>query len=400
MARGLGGLWLKTLKRIGRAQQAQSRKLVKSLLPKTPRVRATRPANPYKLATPRIRQRAAKPSARAAQPAAGLAGSWSKFWYVRPAEGPLTPARRMLYWLYLPSGARPEPRPLVVMLHGCQQSSEEFAAATRMNALAERKGFAVLYPQQSVGVDSHRCWHWYKRSTQQGQGEIALIAGMIRQVQGRHLLDTTRTYAAGLSAGAALATVLALRHPDLIAAVGMHSAPVFGAADSALSAYRVMQHGSLAADSAVQALPEHTGMPAMLIHGDSDSVVRRINMAQLAGQFEIVNAKYLSAAAVLKRDFPARAGGRSARHGYQTETRNCGSKPQIVTCRIRSLGHAWSGGDASMAFSEREGPDASLMMWMFFSRHRRSSAAGSITDRTAAATATRRPARPPGPSRP
>ena len=400
MARSLGSLWLKTLKRMGRAQQVRSRRLVKSLLPTPPRVRAVRLPPTSLSAVPKPQKLARKPSARAAHPATGLAGTWSKSWHLRPAQGPLTPARRMLYWLYRPLGSQPHPQPLVVMLHGCQQTSEEFAAATRMNALAERKGFAVLYPQQSVGVDSHRCWHWYKRSTQQGQGEVALIAGMIKQVQARFLLDASRTYAAGLSAGAALATILALRHPKLIAAVGLHSAPVFGTADSALSAYRVMQHGSSAARSAVQALPECQGMPVILIHGDSDSVVRRINMTQLAAQFQLVNAPWLSNGAASKQDHAARPGGRSPRHGYQLETRYAGGKPQLVTCRITSLGHAWSGGDASMAFSVSEGPDAALLMWTFFSRHRQAAAVTSLTDQTAAGATTRKPAKPPTPSRP
>jgi poly(3-hydroxybutyrate) depolymerase len=63
-------------------------------------------------------------------------------------------------------------------------------------------------------------------------------------VQHKHGLDASRTYVAGLSAGAALAAIVALRHPELIAAVGMHSAPVFGTTHSPFSAYRAMQHGS------------------------------------------------------------------------------------------------------------------------------------------------------------
>lgn len=373
MAKTLGSLWLKSIKRMGKAQQVQGRRLMKSLLPKPVRAAPARRVKPLKLTGPVSGKR---PSAVRRTLTAALPGVWQKFWYSRPAAGTLAPARRMLYWLYLPSGAAAAPRPLVVMLHGCQQTAPDFAVATRMNALAERKGFAVLYPQQSASADSHRCWHWYKRSTQQGQGEVELIAGMIRQVQARHLLDASRTYVAGLSAGAALATILALRHPELIAAAGLHSAPVFGTTDSAMSAYRAMQQGSVrahsdAADTLLRRSPGFSGMPAILIHGDRDPVVRPVNFRQLAEQFEIFNANSMSAAAAVRRDNAARSGGRSPRRAYRTETRYAGSKPQLVACEIRALGHAWSGGDDSVAFSAPEGPDASLMMWTFFARHRR-----------------------------
>jgi poly(hydroxyalkanoate) depolymerase family esterase len=185
------------------------------------------------------------------------------------------------------------------MLHGCEQSAADFAAGSRMNQLAERKGFAVLYPQQSSTADAHRCWHWYKRATQQGEGDIGVIAAMVAQVQQKHGLDTSRTYVAGLSAGAALAAILALRHPALFAAVGMHSAPVFGTTHSPFSAYRAMQHGSASSYGAAArefAGAEFPGMPAILIHGDHDSVVRRVNADQLAEQFEIINGPALTQA--------------------------------------------------------------------------------------------------------
>lgn len=282
----------------------------------------------------------------------------------------------MLYWLYLPPQAGAAPLPLVVMLHGCQQTATDFAASTRMNALAARKGFAVLYPQQSAAADAHRCWHWYKRSTQEGLGDVRLIADMILQVQRKHGLDASRTYVAGLSAGAGLANILALRYPAMVAAVGLHSAPVFGTTDSPMSAYGAMQHGSAASHrdsvrafgSATQAFP---GMPAILIHGARDSVVRRINMTQLTEQFAILNAGRITREAAVLRRYPARSTGRHPRHAYESASWYAGRKPQLVACEIAQLGHAWSGGDGSVDFSAPEGPDATLMMWTFFTHHRR-----------------------------
>ena len=393
------------MRRMGKAQQAQGLRLFESLLPKvtpappattTPRRRRPR----VKLLKPvvaRPAKKARRPTAAQARAAAGLPGTWRKAWFTLPGDGLLTDSRRMLYWLYLPAiavvpDATAVPRPLVVMLHGCQQTAADFAAASRMNELAERKGFAVLYPQQSSAADAHRCWHWYKRATQNGEGDVGVIAAMISQVQQKHGLDASRTYVAGLSAGAALAAIVALRHPELIAAVGMHSAPVFGTTHSPFSAYRAMQHGSGSSYDAVARLfasaqPEFPGMPAILIHGDNDAVVRRVNAEQLAEQFEIINNPVITQNAArpepVVRRYPERRSGRKPRHAYQTTTWYAGRKPQLVKCDVDALGHAWSGGDASMEYSEPDGPDATLMMWTFFTYHRRDAAA-AVTEPDAA----------------
>ncbi|MBA3594783.1 MAG: PHB depolymerase family esterase [Polaromonas sp.] len=378
MARSLSSLWLKSVRRMGKAQQAQGRRLLQSLVPRTPRAPAVRKASAQVVkagpATP-IRTSAPIPG----RALANLPGGWQKSWFSVPAAGQLAPARRMLYWLYLPPDAGNTPLPLVVMLHGCQQMATDFALSTRMNELAARKGFAVLYPQQSATADAHRCWHWYQRSTQEGGGDVRLIADMITQVQARHGLDTRRTYVAGLSAGAGLANILALRYPAMVAAVGMHSAPVFGTTDSAMSAYGAMQHGSRqthreSVRSLVSAGAGFPGMPAILIHGARDRVVRRINMAQLTEQFTLLNAGLITREDAVLRNWPARSTGRHPRHAYESATWYAGRKPQLVACEIAQLGHAWSGGDGSVGFSAPEGPDATLMMWTFFSRHRRSEA--------------------------
>ena len=269
--------------------------------------------------------------------------------------------------------------PLVVMLHGCQQSATDFAVATRMNQLAERKGFAVLYPQQSATADAHRCWHWYKKSTQMGRGDVQRIGMMIEQVQARHGLDSSRTYVAGLSAGAGLAALIAVHYSDMIAAVGLHSGPVVGTSESAASAFRTMQRGSGPAHieaalnfaKSLSAPVMASGIPAILIHGQRDAVVRPVNVAQLTQQFQILNSASITGAEPVQRDFPARAAGRSPSHAYRTVTYYAGRKPQLLRCEIAALGHAWSGGNSQMAFSAPEGPDASLLMWTFFAQHRR-----------------------------
>ena len=291
----------------------------------------------------------------------------------------------MLYWIYIPASAGAiataatpaKPLPLVVMLHGCRQSATDFATSTQMNALAERKGFAVLYPQQSAAHDANRCWTWYKPAARQGHGDVALIAAMVEKVKAKYGFDQSRIYVSGLSAGSGLAALLALRFPALFAAVGLHSGPLFGVADSTLSAYRVMLSGSVAANAAAvdalagqPALGQGAGMPAILVHGARDTVVRRINLQQQAQQFALVNAPVIGGAAPVRKSHPARA-GRNPRHGWTTLTYYAGRKPQIVSCEIEGLGHAWSGGDASVAFSDAQGPDASALIWAFFARHKR-----------------------------
>ena len=399
MTKSLTSFWLKNLRRAGKAQQAQGRKLFKSLLTtaaRTPAAKSVKPAkvaktirsvtlktakvvkavksSVAKTAKPR-RKAAARPAAPVATLLPVLPGSWKKSFFSLPGTG-LAPARRMMYWLYLPSGVSKGPLPLVVMLHGCKQTATDFAASTRMNQLAERKGFAVLYPQQSAAADANRCWHWYRRATQQGNGDVSLIAEMIKQVRARHRLDTTRTYVAGLSAGAGLAAILALRHPQLIAAAGLHSAPVFGTSDSPMSGFQAMQQG--AGVHHKEAVREFTdskmqfpGMPVMLIQGKSDSVVRRVNADHLTAQFSIVDAPWITSAQPVVRSYAGRSSGRSPRHAYKTATYYAGRKPMLVKCEIDLLGHAWSGGEGSLDYSTPEGPDATLLMWNFFSRQQR-----------------------------
>ncbi len=382
MTKSLSSLWLRSIKRLSRSQQSQGRKLLKSMLPKPARTpRRGKPAKLAKSSIPSAKPAAVKrpTPATSAHNSIGLPGTWQKFSFPPPGAGQTAIARRLLYWLYLPASASPEqtaPRPLVVMLHGCQQTAVDFATSTRMNKLAERKGFAVLYPQQSAAKDSHRCWHWYKRTTQQGQGEARLIAEMTVHVQCKHGLDVSRTYIAGLSAGGGLATIVALRHPSVFAALGLHSAPVFGTTDTAMNAYGAMQHGSAmthieAARALGRTLPQFPGMPTILIHGDRDNVVRRINMAQLTKQLTILNAASITRAEPVHRKYLARSGGRNPHPAWQTDTHYAGRKPQLVRCDVSTLGHAWSGGDSEVAFSDRQGPNATLMMWNFFARHRR-----------------------------
>ncbi|MBV7535852.1 PHB depolymerase family esterase [Duganella sp. sic0402] len=335
---------------------------------------ATAPPKPPKPRKPR----AAKPGATSSASAAPLAvratrpvrtvasapspavapGKWLSG-YVPNAVG-----QRMNYWLYLPDNRSEKGMPLVVMLHGCQQTATQFAQGTRMNLHAEKMGCAVLYPQQSASSHPHRCWKWYERATQEGGGDVPTIISIIHKVLTQYDIDRSRIYVAGISAGAGMAHILALNHPGLFAAIGLHSGPVFGAGHSSLGALSVMKHGALgmnadiAAHAILQRHQQFPGMPAILFQGESDNVVKSINQIELTRQSLLLNR--LSAPAKLTEK----------RH-YRLLDYYEGRKLMLRVAQVEKLEHAWSGGDASLKFNDRSGPNASKMMLGFFARHRR-----------------------------
>lgn len=349
---------LRSLARAARSQRKMATSLLAAAVPQPPK-RSRKP-----------------PSARPAVAPPPLAGRWLMGQHALPSR----PGLYLHYWLYLPS-AMPDRVgehgwPLVVMLHGCQQDATQFADGTRMNRLAEAKGYAVLYPQQSASVQAQRCWRWYERAAQQGGGDTALLVDVIGAVCRQHAIDRRRVYACGLSAGAGMAALLALNHPELFAAVGLHSAPMFGGCHDRLGALRVMRHGApLQADAAIDGvLARHSParpmppMPAILIQGQDDRIVHPFNQRQLARQWLLLNGMpdQPAARSVVK---PAGRGGRSNAHEIHDYV--MGRRTLLRVASIGGLGHAWSGGDPSLRFNVAAGPDASRMMLAFFGKHRR-----------------------------
>lgn len=357
MLKLFNSLWRSAARQATKAQRKQTRKLIRQI---------TKPA-----AIPAVRKTVIK-KVRAPS------GTWSRGRFTSKNIDPslaLPAGTRMDYSLYQPSTQSAGETPLVVMLHGCSQNANDFAAGTRMNLLGESKGFGVLYPQQNARMNSQRCWHWYKKPVQHGKGEAALIAELIQQVVARRGFDPTRVYLAGISAGAGLAHIIALNYPDLIAAVGLHSAPRFGVAHDAISAFAVMQNGGGVVHGGSADIGDRSArglaglMPAILIQGLQDNVVRPVNVTQLETQF--CQRNRLTAAqrqATVHR--PAGKSTRSA-HAFDTSDYRVGRQTVLRVCRINNLPHAWSGGDPAYRFNERRGPDASRMMWNFFMRHRR-----------------------------
>ncbi len=270
----------------------------------------------------------------------------------RGSEGSLN------YRLYRPANATAG-MPLVVMLHGCTQSAEDFARGTGMNRLADELGFLVAYPSQSKSANPQKCWNWFKPGDQRrGRGEPALLAGLTRELAAEHGSDAARIYVAGLSAGGAAAAIMAAEYPDIYAAVGIHSGLACGAAKDLPSALMAMNSGSAAA---------RTGrrfVPVITFHGDRDTTVSEVNSRQ------IVAAASAAAGVPLKvRTVQGRSGsGRSFTRHTSAEP---GGKVLIEQWTIAGSGHAWSGGDPSGSYTDPSGPHASREMVRFFLEHRR-----------------------------
>ena len=293
---------------------------------------------------------------------------------------------KLAYGLYVPSAEkRISPMPLVIMLHGCEQDAHAFAAGTRMAELAERHGFAVLFPEQSKSAHAHRCWHWYEKPAQDGAGEARDLVDMIDSLVTYHVFDRRRIYIAGLSAGAAMAAIVSIRYPELIAAVGLHSGMSFGTASSALAGVTLMRRGAIASVERALAhsidLSRFPGLPAIIIHGDADDVVRPSNRDQLLTQFMLLN-RLDRKQSVMPADCAERAiktvrsahGASPRKYAYQLRDLYSGDTLLVRDCEVEGLGHAWSGGLARLAFNDARGPDASKMMWEFFKAHARLSA--------------------------
>jgi poly(hydroxyalkanoate) depolymerase family esterase len=267
------------------------------------------------------------------------------------------------YKLYVPARARTPPgtppsapMPLVVMLHGCEQTPDDFAAGTRMNALAEEFGILVAYPSQPSDANANRCWNWFNRGDQlRGAGEPALIAGIVRQIIREHPVDPARVYVAGLSAGGSAANILGAAYPDLFAAVGVHSGLPVGAAHNSASAFVAMRQGA-PGDRPT------TSVPTIVFHGAADPVVHPRN-----GRF--IAARALSALPRLRK--VERSGRSPGGRSYSTTThRGKNSKPYCEHWVVEGSGHAWSGGHASGSYTDPAGPNASREMLRFFLRHR------------------------------
>jgi poly(hydroxyalkanoate) depolymerase family esterase len=261
------------------------------------------------------------------------------------------------YKLYVPSQYRGQPLPLIVMLHGCTQSPDDFAAGTRMNLRAEEYNCFVVYPEQAASANISKCWNWFRPGDQiRGQGEPALIAGITRQVMSDYSVDEERIYAAGLSAGAAAAAVLAAAYPDLYAAIGVHSGLACGVASDVSSAFAAMRRsGASARRRSGSNLSGTAGysriVPAIVFHGDQDTTVHPNNGDQVIAQL----MEALATDARVTVEDGRVPGGRAYTRTVHRDAADHSIFEQWV---IHGAGHAWSGGSPAGSYTDARGPDA------------------------------------------
>lgn len=280
----------------------------------------------------------------------------------------LRPERR--YRLYVPEHDKQDALPLVVMIHGCRQSADDFEHGTRMNDLADREGFAVLYPEQSSFANLRRCWNWFDTHTASGKGECAIIRAMIAIAFEQTKCDASRVYVAGLSSGAALAGLLAFHYPEQFAAVAMHSGLPPLASPSVASAVLAMKRGVRVDREALArtywATHAVTPPPLIVLHGDEDTRVHERNGTSLVKTWETLFEREPGAPPLI-REIKTVDAKESARGYTQTDFERAG-RIVVRGVRLHGLAHAWSGGDAEFPFNDDKDPNASEMIWKFFER--------------------------------
>jgi poly(hydroxyalkanoate) depolymerase family esterase len=268
------------------------------------------------------------------------------------------------YKLFVPSGYRNEPCPLVVMLHGCKQTPDDFAAGTRMNELAETHTFLAVYPAQSVSANLRKCWNWFEPRNQQRElGEPSLVAGITRSVMEAYAVDRERVYVAGMSAGGAAAAVLGATYPDLYAAIGVHCGVASGLADGVISGLIVMDSGNGTGTS--RASRERAESPSRLVptivfQGDCDVIVNPRNAERFTTTFV--------AAACAKQTEAGQVPNGLA--FTKTTYHDAGGDDVLEQWSVHGMGHAWSGGSESGSYTDPLGPNASGEFVRFFLSHR------------------------------
>jgi poly(hydroxyalkanoate) depolymerase family esterase len=284
------------------------------------------------------------------------------------------------YKLFVPSnqvGRRPA---LVVMLHGCTQDSNDFAVGTDMNEHARELGLFVLYPEQSKQANPSRCWNWFKHNHQRrGSGEPALLASMTQAIIQQYDLDPDRVYIAGLSAGGAMAAIMADTYPDIFAAAGVHSGLPTGAAGNVSEAMAVMKSGSANIRAGIRSDVRNTSArPAavamIVFHGDQDTTVHPVNGDQVlsaalsSAHQTAINTGIDASAFEVRREKGISKKGRN-----YTRTIHCDQtgQPRAEHWLVHGAGHAWSGGQSGGSFTDPKGPDATREMLRFFLAQRR-----------------------------
>ena len=182
-------------------------------------------------------------------------------------------------YLYIPKNYT-NTAPLVVALHGCNQSVEGMAYESEWNKIAEQYGFIVLYPSQKVTNNPSRCFNWFEKSdTQKNSGESASIIAMIDYVIATYSIDTSKIYVYGLSAGAVMSVALLANYPAYFKAGAVYSGCPYNAIDNPLQALNMMKNSTqksaydLAQEIVKINTDTNTSYPKLVVlHGKKDRI--------------------------------------------------------------------------------------------------------------------------------
>ncbi|MDR3449029.1 MAG: PHB depolymerase family esterase [Alphaproteobacteria bacterium] len=268
---------------------------------------------------------------------------------------------KLAYKLYTPQGSTRRRLPLVVMLHGCAQTAANFAVGTRMNTIADERGFLVLYPQQSTSANLNRCWNWHRPGDQtRGSGEPSVIAALTHHIVALCKANSSRVYIAGISAGGAAAAITAAAYPELFIAVGVHSGLERGDIRTLHGALSAMRGGAVSSAIGKTPAPVNT----IVFHGDQDKIVHPSNAAGFLSVLRRSSAQPLKSRSETGRS----KGGRDF---TRTQYWRSAGKVLLENWTVHGSGHAWSGGSVTGAYTDPAGPDASREMIRFFLAHKR-----------------------------
>lgn len=314
------------------------------------------------------------------QPGLPAAAGEQRYWTGRFIPGSF---RERNYWLYIPPGYRQDvPVPLLVMLHGCGQTPQDFAIGTEMNRYADQYHLLVLYPEQPRTANPGKCWNWFRPDHQMREsGEPAEIVDLINRVSEEYAFDRNRVYAAGISAGAAMATILGATYPDVFSALGMCAGVVYKASTNVPGSLLVMargntdprQHGQLA----YQAMGSRRRVvPVIVFHGTRDTTVSPRNSDQVIAQWFWTN-RLVTNGAGGEHSGPVAPTPTEISHGNVPNGRSytasfyADQHGMIILQKylVDGMKHGWPGGSSDGSFTDPLGPKASQIMLDFLLHH-------------------------------
>jgi poly(hydroxyalkanoate) depolymerase family esterase len=287
------------------------------------------------------------------------------------------PVRTWRYGLYTPARLRDdEPAPLIVVLHGCRQRALSFAFATGWTDFADRARVRLLCPDQRRLANLFRCWNWFHPLAQRGHGELDVVVAMIDDAATRVGVDPGAVAVVGMSAGGAMAALLAFHHPARFRAVAsVAGVPLLGSF-AVHNPQEVMRRGLSLSPLLALGSRHEACAPLLVMHGTSDDVVTARCAEQLVAQ----------AAESLRR-----AGVNAAKVEVSPEASKAAvldyrAQDQVVLRRvlIDGLDHVWTGGPGGHPFCERGGVPITAHVVRFFRdvglfSHRAQARAGAVS---------------------